>query len=96
MPELILIKEERTMLKIKVQVMEIIEPIYKANSFNELNRVYDEVNARINEGINGMRLAGCWDEDEINEVEDYAVCHMDSAHQSRAMVLAIRRENYIF
>jgi hypothetical protein len=84
------------MLKIKVQVMEIIEPIYKANSFNELNRVYDDVNARINEGINGMRLAGCWDEDEINEVEDYAVCHMDSAHQSRAMVLAIRRENYIF
>jgi hypothetical protein len=84
------------LLKIKVQIMEIIEPIYKANSFNELNRVYDEVNARINEGINGMRLARCWDEDEINEVEDYAICQMDYAHQSRAMALAIRRENYIF
>ena len=59
------------MEKIKNQVNAIV--VYKGATFQELDQEYNDLGARIEEGIERMKAAGVFANHEIEEIRKYAL-----------------------
>ena len=59
------------MEKIKNQISAIV--VFKAASFQELDQEYNDLGARIEEGIERMKAAGVFAHHEIEEIRKYAL-----------------------
>lgn len=59
------------MEKIKNQVNAIV--VYKGATFQELDQEYNDLGARIEEGIERMKAAGVFANNEIEEIRRYAL-----------------------
>ena len=59
------------MEKIKNQVNAIV--VYKGATFQELDQEYNDLGARIEEGIERMKAAGVFSNHEIEEIRKYAL-----------------------
>lgn len=88
-----------TIKAIKEQVSAIV--VYKSTTFEALEKEFEEIKARIEEGIDKMKQANnyttVFDESEIKDVNDYArelLC--DRYRACKADIKGTTRVNFVF
>lgn len=81
---------------IKSQVSEIVD-YSKATTREEVNQLYHEFYAKIQEGINKMSMSVVWKLKEVDEVEEYANLILEwRKNEALATINKTERENWVF
>ena len=83
------------MEKIKKQVSAIV--VFKGATFQELDQEYNDLGARIEEGIEKMKEAGVFTDHEIEEIREYTINVRNNRYKAAyADVRGYIRNNFEF
>jgi hypothetical protein len=81
---------------IKSQVSAIVN-YAKATTREEVNQLYHEFDAKIQEGINKMSKSVVWKLNEVDEIEEYANLILElRKNDALATINKAERENWVF
>lgn len=81
---------------LKKQVSLIVD-FSNANTLDEINKRYNEIEAEIKRGINQMSASPMWSIKEADEIEGYAYDLLEIRfNEARTRVVKTEREKWIF
>jgi hypothetical protein len=81
---------------VKDQVSAIVN-YAKATTREEVNQLYHEFDAKIQEGINKMSKSVVWKLNEVDEIEEYANLILElRKNDALATINKAERENWVF
>lgn len=87
---------KKEMKSLRNQVSFIVD-FENANTLDEINKRYNEIEAEIKRGINRMAASPVWSIKEADEIEGYAYDLLEMRrNEARTRVFKAQRENWAF
>ena len=78
------------------QVSTIVD-FSNANTLDEINKLYNEIEAKIKNGVNRLAASPVWSIKEADDIEGYAFELLEiRRNDARTRVFKAERENWIF